>query len=192
MVGPDISCASSDGQDVQKRELFPRNSPKNGSVRARFAVKILFDELAPGIDPLCPTNKLIVALGPIAGIPHANTGKASWRQVALTASTAIGIVYRRVVKPAQGRVRRPDRGRQGRRPDHALYRGRQGRILSPTKSGPGPMSATIGSMEIRQRRRRPQHRPGRRKHGPLRRQSAVWKDGPAGVPASARSWGPSS
>jgi len=41
-----------------------------------FAVKILFDELAPGIDPLGPDNKFIVALGPIAGIPAPNTGKA--------------------------------------------------------------------------------------------------------------------
>lgn len=41
-----------------------------------FAVKILFDELAPGIDPLGPENKFIVALGPIAGIPAPNTGKA--------------------------------------------------------------------------------------------------------------------
>jgi len=41
-----------------------------------FAAKILFDELAPGIDPLGPENKLIVALGPISGIPAPNTGKA--------------------------------------------------------------------------------------------------------------------
>jgi aldehyde:ferredoxin oxidoreductase len=41
-----------------------------------FAAKILFDELAPGIDPLGPDNKFIVAVGPIAGIPAPNTGKA--------------------------------------------------------------------------------------------------------------------
>ncbi|HVP90062.1 MAG TPA: aldehyde ferredoxin oxidoreductase family protein [Terriglobales bacterium] len=40
-----------------------------------FAVKILYDELAPGIDPLGPDNKLVVAVGPIAGIPAPNTGK---------------------------------------------------------------------------------------------------------------------
>lgn len=40
-----------------------------------FAAKILYDELKPGIDPLEPDNKLIVALGPIAGIPAPNTGK---------------------------------------------------------------------------------------------------------------------
>ncbi|MDD8015359.1 MAG: aldehyde ferredoxin oxidoreductase family protein [Acidobacteriota bacterium] len=41
-----------------------------------FAAKILWDELKPGIDPLGPENKFIVALGPIAGIPAPNTGKA--------------------------------------------------------------------------------------------------------------------
>jgi aldehyde:ferredoxin oxidoreductase len=40
-----------------------------------FAAKILYDELKPGIDPLGPDNKFIVAVGPIAGIPAPNTGK---------------------------------------------------------------------------------------------------------------------
>jgi aldehyde:ferredoxin oxidoreductase len=40
-----------------------------------FAAKILYDELAPGIDPLGPENKLVVAVGPISGIPAPNTGK---------------------------------------------------------------------------------------------------------------------
>lgn len=40
-----------------------------------FALKILWDELKPGIDPLGPENKLVVAVGPIAGIPAPNTGK---------------------------------------------------------------------------------------------------------------------
>lgn len=41
-----------------------------------FAIKTLWDELKPGIDPLGPENKLIVALGPVSGIPAPNTGKA--------------------------------------------------------------------------------------------------------------------
>jgi aldehyde:ferredoxin oxidoreductase len=41
-----------------------------------FAAKILFDEVRPGVDPLSPENKLVVALGPISGIPAPNTGKA--------------------------------------------------------------------------------------------------------------------
>src|SRR4030042_570160 len=40
-----------------------------------FAVKILSAELAPGIDPLGPENKLVVAVGPISGISAPNTGK---------------------------------------------------------------------------------------------------------------------
>jgi len=40
-----------------------------------FAAKILYDELQPGIDPLGPENKLVVAVGPISGIPAPNTGK---------------------------------------------------------------------------------------------------------------------
>ncbi len=41
-----------------------------------MALKILWDELKPGIDPLGPENKFIVALGPISGVPAPNTGKA--------------------------------------------------------------------------------------------------------------------
>jgi len=40
-----------------------------------FAVKLLYDELTPGIDPLGPENKLVVAVGPISGISAPNTGK---------------------------------------------------------------------------------------------------------------------
>src|SRR5512143_3334834 len=40
-----------------------------------FAAKILYDELKPGVDPLGPDNKFIVAVGPIAGLPAPNTGK---------------------------------------------------------------------------------------------------------------------
>ncbi|HRD01279.1 MAG TPA: aldehyde ferredoxin oxidoreductase family protein [Candidatus Saccharicenans sp.] len=40
-----------------------------------FALKVLWDELRPGIDPLGPENKLIIAVGPIAGVPAPNTGK---------------------------------------------------------------------------------------------------------------------
>lgn len=40
-----------------------------------FALKLLYDELEPGVDPLGPDNKLVVAVGPISGIPAPNTGK---------------------------------------------------------------------------------------------------------------------
>ena len=59
-----------------KKESFSEDFARKWIGGRGFAVKILFDELAPGIDPLGPDNKFIVALGPIAGIPAPNTGKA--------------------------------------------------------------------------------------------------------------------
>jgi aldehyde:ferredoxin oxidoreductase len=59
-----------------KKEAFSEEFARKWVGGRGFAVKILFDEVAPGIDPLGPDNKLIVALGPIAGIPAPNTGKA--------------------------------------------------------------------------------------------------------------------
>ncbi len=58
-----------------KKESFGEDFAKKWVGGRGFAVKILWDELKPGIDPLSPENKLIVALGPIAGIPAPNTGK---------------------------------------------------------------------------------------------------------------------
>jgi aldehyde:ferredoxin oxidoreductase len=40
-----------------------------------FTTKILWDELAPGIDPLSPQNKFIVAAGPLTGLPGPSLGK---------------------------------------------------------------------------------------------------------------------
>ena len=40
-----------------------------------FAIKHLWDELKPGVDPLGPDNKLIVALGPVSGTPSPMSGK---------------------------------------------------------------------------------------------------------------------
>jgi aldehyde:ferredoxin oxidoreductase len=40
-----------------------------------FAVKILWDSLRPGTDPLSPENKLILAAGPLSGFPLPNSGK---------------------------------------------------------------------------------------------------------------------
>lgn len=41
-----------------------------------FAIKILWDELKPGIDPLGPENKLIVALGTLSGLSAPTSAKA--------------------------------------------------------------------------------------------------------------------
>ncbi|OYT40795.1 MAG: aldehyde ferredoxin oxidoreductase [Desulfurococcales archaeon ex4484_58] len=40
-----------------------------------LAVKILWDELAPGVDPLSPYNKLVIAGGPLSGLPVPSSGK---------------------------------------------------------------------------------------------------------------------
>lgn len=58
-----------------KKESFTEEFAKKWVGGRGFASKILFDELKPGIDALGPENKLVVALGPIAGIPAPNTGK---------------------------------------------------------------------------------------------------------------------
>jgi aldehyde:ferredoxin oxidoreductase len=40
-----------------------------------FAVKILWDELKPGMDPLSPENKLVIAAGPLTAFPLVSSGK---------------------------------------------------------------------------------------------------------------------
>lgn len=58
-----------------KKETFGEEFAHKWVGGRGFALKILWDELRPGIDPLGPENKLIVVVGPIAGIPAPNTGK---------------------------------------------------------------------------------------------------------------------
>jgi len=58
-----------------KKESFSEEFARTWIGGRGFALKILWDELKPGIDALGPENKLVVALGPIAGIPAPNTGK---------------------------------------------------------------------------------------------------------------------
>ncbi|MBC7350070.1 MAG: aldehyde ferredoxin oxidoreductase family protein [Candidatus Aminicenantes bacterium] len=60
---------------THKVEHFDEEFAKKWVGGRGFALKILWDELKPGIDPLGPENKLIVTVGPIAGIPAPNTGK---------------------------------------------------------------------------------------------------------------------
>ncbi len=40
-----------------------------------FAIKILWDHLKPGVDPLSPQNIIVFATGPITGLPGPSTGK---------------------------------------------------------------------------------------------------------------------
>ncbi|MFX1521143.1 MAG: aldehyde ferredoxin oxidoreductase family protein [Promethearchaeota archaeon] len=56
-------------------ETFEEDFAKKWLGGRGFALKILWDELEPGIDPLGPENKLIIALGPISGITAPNMGK---------------------------------------------------------------------------------------------------------------------
>ncbi|MFA6316482.1 MAG: aldehyde ferredoxin oxidoreductase family protein [Elusimicrobiota bacterium] len=58
-----------------KKEHFTEEFARKWIGGRGFALKILWDELAPGVDPLGPDNKLLVVLGPIAGVPMPNSGK---------------------------------------------------------------------------------------------------------------------
>jgi len=42
-----------------------------------LSAKILFDELKPGIDPLGPDNKMVIASGPLPGIPFSGNSRYS-------------------------------------------------------------------------------------------------------------------
>ena len=42
-----------------------------------LSAKILFDELKPGIDPLAPENKLVVAAGPLGAVPFSGNSRFS-------------------------------------------------------------------------------------------------------------------
>jgi len=59
-----------------RKESFSEDFARRWVGGRGFAAKILYDEVPPGTDPFGPDNKLVVALGPIAGIPAPNTGKA--------------------------------------------------------------------------------------------------------------------
>jgi aldehyde:ferredoxin oxidoreductase len=56
-------------------ETFDENFAKKWLGGRGFALKILWDELKPEIDPLGPENKIVIALGPISGVLAPNTGK---------------------------------------------------------------------------------------------------------------------
>ncbi len=40
-----------------------------------FAARLLWDHLTPGVDPLSPENILVIATGPLTGLPGPSTGK---------------------------------------------------------------------------------------------------------------------
>jgi aldehyde:ferredoxin oxidoreductase len=67
---------------TSKEEQLPVEMARDFIGGAGFGIKVLFDELKPGVDPLGPDNKLIFAPGPFtgAGLPCASrmavTGKS--------------------------------------------------------------------------------------------------------------------
>lgn len=65
--------------DLSRREAKQVEIDKNllsSYVGGRgLAVRLLWDYTHPGIDPLSPENLLIVAIGPITGLPGPSTGK---------------------------------------------------------------------------------------------------------------------
>ena len=62
-------------KQTSKKETYTEEFAKKWIGGRGFAVKLLWDELKPGIDALGPDNKLIVAVGPAAGVPMPNSGK---------------------------------------------------------------------------------------------------------------------
>lgn len=68
--------------ETSREEPLPEELARDFIGGAGFGIKYLFDEVAPGIDPLGPDNKLIFAPGPFtgAGVPCASrmavTGKS--------------------------------------------------------------------------------------------------------------------
>jgi aldehyde:ferredoxin oxidoreductase len=58
----------------QSRE-YPRDLAERFVGGRGFAVKLLWDELRPGTDPLSPDNILIFAAGPLTGYPLPSSGK---------------------------------------------------------------------------------------------------------------------
>ncbi|MBU7031486.1 MAG: aldehyde ferredoxin oxidoreductase family protein [Theionarchaea archaeon] len=65
--------------DLNKKKSTVQSYDKNFALQffggRGFAIKILWDELSPGTDPLSPQNKLIFATGPITGLPLTSSGK---------------------------------------------------------------------------------------------------------------------
>ena len=56
-------------------EEYPRDLAERFVGGRGFAVKLLWDELRPGTDPLSPDNILIFAAGPLTGYPLPSSGK---------------------------------------------------------------------------------------------------------------------
>lgn len=65
--------------DVTKKKSSVQSYSKDFALKflggRGFAIKVLWDELPKGVDPLSAQNKLIFAAGPLTGLPVASSGK---------------------------------------------------------------------------------------------------------------------
>jgi aldehyde:ferredoxin oxidoreductase len=72
-----------------KEEKFSDDVLKDFIGGRGLGVKILYDELKPGINPLSPENKILVMTGPVTGTPSPGTGR--WCSV--TKSPLTGTIH---------------------------------------------------------------------------------------------------
>ncbi len=71
-----------------KEEFVPEQVKKDFIGGRGFGVKYLYDELAPGVDPLSPENKLLLLNGPLVG----TTAQSCSRWIAVSKSPLTGIL----------------------------------------------------------------------------------------------------
>jgi aldehyde:ferredoxin oxidoreductase len=72
-----------------KDEKIPEESLRDFIGGRGLGVKILYDELKPGIDPLSPDNKIVILTGPVTGTPAPESGR--WCSV--TKSPLTGTIH---------------------------------------------------------------------------------------------------
>ena len=66
------------GTETFQKESLPERTARLFLGGAGFIVKYLYDELQPGIDPLGPENKLVIAVGPATGSSIPCTSRAAF------------------------------------------------------------------------------------------------------------------
>lgn len=77
------------GKGTIKNEKIPDETLKKFIGGRGLGVKIMYDELEPGIDPLSPENKIALLTGPVTGTPAPESGR--WSSV--TKSPLTGTIH---------------------------------------------------------------------------------------------------
>jgi len=72
-----------------KEERIPEETLRDFIGGRGLGVKLLYDELEPGIDPLSPENKIVILTGPVTGTPAPESGR--WCSV--TKSPLTGTIH---------------------------------------------------------------------------------------------------